>query len=150
MSFLAVFYQDLKERRVTWFIFPLIATCAAFLLYYHIPEGVFYITILINLIFICVMFLAIYFYSRFRIKKNMSQTFGLGDGLMFLALTFTFPNLSFLILFVFSLIFSLLLFLATKSRSKFQTVPLAGYMSLFFSIVYIGHWVDIFPNPYLY
>jgi hypothetical protein len=37
---------------------------------------------------------------------------------------------------VFSLVFSLVLHLALQYKNKEKTVPLAGYMSLFFGVVY--------------
>lgn len=72
----------------------------------------------------------------------------MGDALLFFALTFSFSSVSYLILFVFGLIFSLTIHLLLKHKSKHKNVPLAGYLSLFFSLAYLGHWIGFFP--YLY
>ncbi|MEM9680624.1 MAG: hypothetical protein AAF901_09895, partial [Bacteroidota bacterium] len=87
-------------------------------------------------------------YSNIKLKTSITKTFGLGDALLFLALAFTFANISFLVLFIFGLVFSLLLHVLLKHYSKFSTVPLAGYLSLFFAITYMAHWMGFLK--YLY
>jgi len=72
----------------------------------------------------------------------------MGDALLFFALAFSFSSASYLILFVFGLIFSLTLHLLLKHKSQHKNVPLAGYLSLFFSLAYFGHWIGFLP--YLY
>ena len=78
----------------------------------------------------------------------MSQTFAIGDVLLLLALTFTFSIITFWVLFVSGLVFSLILHKLLKSGSKFKTVPLAGYLSLFFSITYISNWLGLINSVY--
>jgi apolipoprotein N-acyltransferase len=56
--------------------------------------------------------------------------------LFFVCIAFSFSIVSFLFLFIFALLFSLLLYLVLKHRQTEKTVPLAGYMSLFFAVVY--------------
>jgi hypothetical protein len=90
-----------------------------------------------NLLFVAVLLLVCYLYAAFKLKKNLlKEVFGLGDVLFFIFITFSFSIVSFFVLFVFSLIFSLILHLAMQSRQSEKTVPLAGYMSLFFGVVY--------------
>ena len=79
----------------------------------------------------------------------MEDTFGLGDLLLFIALAFTFASVSFIILFVFGLLFSLILHLLFKNKSKLKTVPLAGYLSLFFLVAYLSHWFGLLPTLYI-
>jgi hypothetical protein len=52
------------------------------------------------------------------------------------------------VLFVFGLIFSLLIHIVIKKNSKFNTVPLAGYLCLFFTIAFIGQWSGIIQSLY--
>jgi hypothetical protein len=143
-----VLFQDIKERQVYWFLFPIIGLCAGILLYQNMFLQLFYTTVLMNLAFILVLIGVVYLYSKLKLKTSISETFGLGDGLLFLALVFSFSSISFIILFVFGLIFSLLLHMVLKKRSKHQTVPLAGYLSLFFSIAYLSHWAGILESVY--
>ncbi|MCD2257584.1 hypothetical protein KWG70_00040 [Psychroserpens sp. XSD401] len=144
-----IFYQDIKERQVYWFLFPLVALCAGVLLYQNMLPELFFTTIIINLLFMVVLLLVVYLYSRIKLKTQISKTFGLGDGLLFLALIFTFSSVSFLILFVFGLVFSLVIHLAVKKKSEFTTVPLAGYLSLFFALTYSSHWLGLIKSVYV-
>jgi len=87
-----IFIQDLKERQVFWFLFPILGLCTGFLLYQNaLPE---------------------------------------------------------LVLPVFSLIFSLILHLFLSRNSTLKTVPLAGYMSLFFACVYTSNWFGLINSVY--
>lgn len=143
-----VLLQDIKERKVYWFLFPIIALCSSVLLYQNTFWELFYATILINLAFVCVLIGVVFLYSKLKLKTALSSTFGLGDGLLFLALIFSFSSVSFFILFVFGLVFSLVLHLFLKRKTKQETVPLAGYLSLFFVIAYVSHWVGILNAVY--
>lgn len=143
-----VFIQDRKDREVYWFLFPIIALASGVLLYNNLLPELFYITLLINLLFIIILITVVFFYSKFKLKTTITKTFGLGDGLLFIALVFTFSSVSFMILFVFGLLFSLLIHVVFKKNSKYKTVPLAGYLSLFFAIAYLSYWLDITPNIY--
>lgn len=143
-----VFLQDIKERQVYWFLFPVIAICSGILLYNKMSTEVFFMTLLINMLFVLVLLGVVYLYSKIKLKTELSQTFGLGDRLMFSALVFTFSSISFITLFVFGLIFSLAIHLVLKRNSKYKTVPLAGYMSLFFAISYVSYWTGILKSVY--
>lgn len=143
-----VFLQDIKERQVYWFLFPIIVICSGILLYNSLSAEVFFMTLLINMLFVLILLGVVYLYSKFKLKTELSQTFGLGDGLLFSALAFTFSSISFITLFVFGLIFSLAIHLVLKRKSKYKTVPLAGYMSLFFAICYVSYWVGILKSVY--
>jgi len=149
VTLLLVFYQDVKERKAYWFAFPIIALCCGFLFYQNSLLELFYGSIVINLIFIGVLLTIIYLYSKFKLKTDFKNTFGLGDTLLFLALAFSFSSVSFITLFVFSLIFALVLHLLFKKKSKLQTVPLAGYMSLFFCLVYVAFWLGFVNQLYI-
>ena len=143
-----VFIQDRKDREVYWFLFPIIAFATGVLLYNSMLPELFYITLIINLLFIIILFTVVFLYSKFKLRTTITDTFGLGDGLMFMALAFTFSSISFMILFVFGLIFSLIIHVIFKKKSKHKTVPLAGYLSLYFIIIYISYWLGITPNIY--
>jgi hypothetical protein len=143
LALIMVFLQDLKERQVYWFLFPLIAICSGIILYRQMFSELFLITLIINIAFVLILLSSVVLYSNLKMKQSITKTFGLGDGLLFLALAFTFPSVTFLILFVFGLIFSLIIHLFSKNQAKSTTVPLAGYLSLFFAIAYLGNWVGL-------
>lgn len=143
-----VLIQDIKERQVYWFLFPLIGLCAGILLYQNTFSQLFYTTIVINLAFVLILLTVIFLYSKLKLKTSISNTFGLGDSLLLFAFIFSFSSISFIVLFVFGLIFSLILHLILKKNSRHQSVPLAGYLSLFFAIVYISNWIGILESVY--
>lgn len=149
LALIIVFLQDIKERQVYWFLFPIIAICSGILLYMQMFLELFYTTLIINIAFVLVLLSIVVLYSNLKMKQSITKTFGLGDGLLFLALAFTFPSITFLILFVFGLLFSLVIHLFSNKLSKFPTVPLAGYLSLFFAIIYLGHWIGFLNFLYL-
>ncbi len=148
-SLLIVFWQDLKVREVYWFLFPIVAFTSGTLLFSKMFSELFYITLVINISFVLILILVIFIYSKIKLKSSIEKVFGLGDGLIFLALAFTFSSVSFLILFIFGLIFSLILHLVLKNKSEYTSVPLAGYLSLFFSISYISHWSGLLKTVYI-
>jgi len=147
-TFLFVFFQDIKERQVYWFLFPIIGLCCGVLLYKkQIPEIVLY-TVTTNVLFVVSLLVIVFMYSKFKLKTAFKNTFGLGDVLFFFAIAFSFSSISFIILFVFALIFSLVLHLFLKRKSTYKTVPLAGYMSLFFACIYVTHWLGFINTIY--
>jgi hypothetical protein len=67
---------------------------------------------------------------------------------LFIGLIFSFSTISFLTIFVFSLLFTLVTHLIIKQYSKLQSVPLAGYISLFFGLTYLSYWSGITTSLY--
>src|SRR5690606_12987489 len=104
---------------------------------------------LLNIITMSIIILICYLYSKFIMKKEfINGSIGIGDILLFIFLCLTFSSIAFIILLAFSLIFSLLLHQIAKQKKNNLTVPLAGYISLFFAAIYI---VSFFITPsYLY
>lgn len=146
-AFVAVAYEDIKHRSVHWFWFPLIGVCSAVLLYQNVSQTLFIESVLSNLVYISVLIGVIYVYATYKLKMKLSETFGLGDGMLFTAFIFSFPRMSFLVVFVFGLVFSLVVHIILK-KSKTETVPLAGYMSLFFALIYLAHWMGLYTSIY--
>ncbi|MDC1265800.1 hypothetical protein N8009_03305 [Flavobacteriaceae bacterium] len=146
-AFVSVVYQDLKDRSVYWFLFPAIGICAGTLFFKETSVGFFLEAILLNLLFIGLLLGVIFLYTTYKLKMKLSDAFGLGDGLLFVALAFSFAQLTFMIVFVFGLVGSLLLHLVLKKYST-ETVPLAGYMSVFFALAYGAHWMGFLTTVY--
>mgnify|MGYP000170956549 CR=1 FL=1 len=82
-------------------------------------------------------------------KKRIFEVFGQGDLLFFILLGVSLPILSFLMVFVFSLIFSLVVFILLKGRFTKQTVPLAGLQSLFLALTIIANKLFASINLFL-
>lgn len=134
--FFLIFFQDSKDRKVYWFLYPIIGILVFVL---HIKEISIYPALInggFNLGFVSLLILVCFVYAKLKLQQPLIEVFGLGDILFFIAIAFSFSMVSFLILFVFALLFSLLLHLVLKRRQTDKTVPLAGNMALFFGVVY--------------
>jgi len=148
LTFLLVFYQDVKERLVWWLLFPFIGLICGTLYIFETSFELFLYSILFNSTFVLILLSTIFLYTKFKMRVHIKETIGMGDVLLFFALTCTFSLISFITLFVFSLVLSLLLHLVLSKREIQKTVPLAGYMSLFFAISYLANWSELITNLY--
>ncbi|WP_298140177.1 general secretion pathway protein [Flavobacterium sp.] len=131
-------WQDIKERLVYWFCYPLVGILGFFNQKPFLEVDTIIVNSLVNLSLTATVILILWVYCKIILKKKLiNQSIGMGDVLFFLALTFCFSIVSFYVLFVFSLFFSLLMhFLLKKSYKEHTTIPLAGYMAVFFAFVY--------------
>lgn len=147
-AFGAVLYQDIRERAVFWFLFPLIALCAGMLFYFGTVPELFYMATLLNVAFVVLLLLAVFLYGRLKLRTAFSSVFGLGDVLFFFAVCCSFSTVSFIVVFCSALVFSLILHLLVSKNQTPETVPLAGYMGLFFGLVYLGSWLGLVQSVY--
>lgn len=143
---LIIFFQDVKERRVYWFLFPFIGISLGWLNRLELGTQQFLIQGIVNLGIVLVVLSILFGYAKFKIKRPFNQVFGLGDLLFFLVISFSFPTISFIVLFVGGVLFSGSLHLA--SFGKKETVPLAGYMALFFAICLLVNELCLFQSIY--
>lgn len=145
-----ILYQDVKERAVWWFLFPVFAITAGCLFFRESIMDFFLLNILFNIATTAVIFTFSFFYALLKMKVSFfKEAIGLGDLLFFLGLTMAFPTASFIVILVFSMIFSLGLHTAAYRKRKNLTVPLAGYASLFLILVYLTNWSGLYKNLYL-
>jgi hypothetical protein len=140
---LTIFYQDIRERKVTLILILSGIVLGGFLHFQKQATIVFLSNSMVNLIAISLIFSLLWLYTKFKLKKRIQEVFGLGDLLFFCLLAVSLPIISFLVIFVFSLIFSLFVFMLIKSSLKNKTVPLAGLQSIFLAIILV---LDIFIN----
>lgn len=137
LSLTTVFIQDYKQRLVYFFLYPLIGILALFL---HLKEAnlqVMEMAFLTNLFFVLLLTGVCALYAKFKLRQKLHDVLGFGDMLFFIFISFSFSTISFITFFVFSLLFSLLLHIVFKGKNENKTVPLAGYMSLFFAVIYL-------------
>lgn len=135
--FFIVFYQDNKDRFVYWFLYPLIGLLVFSIQIGSVKIFLALVNVSLNLLFVSFLLLTSYLYSKIRLQAaSFKDVFGAGDILFFIFISFSFATASFLVLFVFALFFSLLLHLLFKHKNTDKTVPLAGYMALFFGSIY--------------
>lgn len=150
---LVVFYQDYKDQMVSWYLFPLLAIAFGINFYVMIGEHLSYFlySIAFNCCMVFLILLILFLYSRLKMKMQfINTTFGLGDILMLFAIAVGFPSYTYLILLSVSILFALICHFALKKRYTYQTIPLAGYLSLFFSLVLLMDYIHFSPNLYTY
>lgn len=145
---LIILYQDVTERKAYWFWFPLLIVLYSSVHLEHVVWQVFTLTSMLNLTIVGFFLLIIALYAKLKLRVNPRHVFGLGDALLFLALAFTFSTVSFITTFVFALVFALSIHVVFKKQSKFNTVPLAGYMSVFYAITYVAYWCNSIDSLY--
>lgn len=148
---LLIFYQDIRTRLVWWWLFPLVGILGGAIYYFEGNEENFLYNIGVNLVITSTILGILYLYATLVLRKKFfEESFGLGDVLLFYALSFCFPSLTFIILFSFSMLFSSVLFIYFKGRTKISTVPLAGFMALFFALIIIVNMLTTNLGLYLY
>ena len=153
----AICYQDAKDRLVYWFLFPLSGGILGLLHYKAVGATEFIMTIGINMFLVAFILLLLRVYARnLRNFKGLLEVFGLGDVFMLLVLGVSCATVAFLVLLVFGLVFSLVLHLVlekvTLSRKRthpHNSVPLAGYLSLFFGVVLLAQWFNVYTPLYV-
>ena len=141
-------YQDIKERLVYWFLFPLLGILVGILFFTQTLPELFLTSVLINLIIICIFYLVIVLHSFLVLKKSFKEVIGWGDILMFFFLIFTFSSVSFTVTFIGAIFFSFIAHILLKKKFENKTVPLAGYMSIFYSITYLAFWSGAINSLY--
>ncbi len=141
-------FQDIKERQIYWILLPIVAGLCSVLFYKSTLQELFFNAVLLNFSFVLLLILIIFVYSKIKHKSNFFNVIGLGDVLLFFGLALSFSTISFIVIFISALIFSLALHLLLKQKSTFNTIPLAGYMSLFFAITYISFWSGVINGLY--
>lgn len=140
-----IFRQDTNDRMVYWFLYPLVAVLAYMLQVQYLGFAPAFINAAINLFLVMLVLAVSYLYAVAVMKKRfLNESIGAGDILFFVCLPFTYATAAFVVLFVFSLVFSLLMHLVLSRKQADKTVPLAGYMSLFFATVYVA---SLFTEP---
>ena len=130
-----IFLQDIKERKVYIWLLIVAIILNGVLYYQNTIHQLFLLNISINLILIFLLIFILFLYTKFKMKINLSLALGLGDVLFFFVFAVGFPIETFLLLFISSLIFSLILFILIKSELKNKTVPLAGLQALFLVLI---------------
>lgn len=146
--FACIAVQDGKDRMVYWVLYLVAAfLCAAI----QIKVRGYEVTMVnsgINLGFVTIIIFAGLLYARLKMRQPfLNAAIGAGDLLLFVGLCFSFNTIVFVVLFVFSLVFSLVVHQVAKNK-KHATVPLAGYMSIFFAAIYL---ISFFiPDQYLF
>ncbi len=126
-----VFYQDIKHRFIHVFMPLLIFITSYFFLYFDDMND--YANILNNIGFfiLSISILIIYMSIKNKGFQNPFQNyFGLGDLFYYMSIAPLFILKNYVIYFILSLIFSLLMYILFRKKMNSQTIPLAGFAAL--------------------
>lgn len=126
-----LFFQDVKERKVSLWILISSMLIGGIIHFLNQSWISFLVSICINFSFICLVFGLLVLYAKLKMKQTIFKVFGKGDLLFFFVMAISLPLVSFIVVFVFSLLFSIVVFRLLKPKLNHKTVPLAGFQSVF-------------------
>lgn len=144
-------FQDIKDREVTWMLFPFLGSCLGLTYGLQVGASVFTYVIMVNLILTTCVLLLLYAITKLIFKKPfLDVSFGLGDLLFLYVLALGFPTMTFVYILVGSLLFSLMAFFLMKILLQTKTVPLAGLMGIFLMALSLLALMPGTPSLYAY
>ena len=140
ISLVFIAFQDIKDQLIWWFLPIVYGICGGYLFFQNSQENLYPYMLALNTVFL-IGVLAVMWLIPIIIKSgtSMRRSFGLGDILMMLAMAMSFSFFQFLLFLVCTLLFSMCVH--TFLKKKKEEIPLAGYMSLFLTVVYLGAWI---------
>ena len=132
---LIIIVQDLKYRAIHVSL-PLLLVIVALIINY-LDFKLNFTHMLYNVLFVGLNILGLFLYFSIKEKRlynPVDTMLGLGDILFFLAIAPLFSLQAFIVFFVSGLIFSLGIHLITNMFKTIETIPLAGYLSIFLGL----------------
>lgn len=136
LSLLFVFFQDWKYRHIH-IILPIAILSFSFYIIQQ-SSNVVLKTMSYNIIFFLITLSVLTIYMSLKNKKFLNpfqNYFGLGDLLIYIAITPLFLLQNYILFFILSMVFAIILQLGLKKFIKQETVPLAGFSALFLILV---------------
>lgn len=126
------FYQDKKFRSIDIFIFAGIALISS--LYFHFSDYLIQ-GLIMNWIFTVIVISGLILCISIREKRPVNifkAHFGVGDLVFFIVVSPLFANQNFILFFITGIVFSCCMHvLMSQIKRSGETVPLAGYLSLY-------------------
>lgn len=148
---LLVFIQDWKFRKIH-VVLPLAVFAISFFL---IPIKKYQLTeiVLYNAVFFLITLGFLTLYMSLKSKKFLNpflHYFGLGDLLFYIAVSPLFLLKNYILFFILSLVFAIIMQFGLKRFIKENTVPLAGFSALFLFIVLMKDYFLTFQKLTLF
>ncbi|RKR09087.1 hypothetical protein C8C83_0687 [Flavobacterium sp. 90] len=147
LCLISVFIQDWKFRRIHIVLPLLIFSLSIFLI---VPKTDNLAKIIIfNLGFFLITLGILTIYMSVKSKKFLNPFhyyFGLGDLLFYAAVSPLFLLKNYILFFIGSLLFAILMQFVLKKIIKEETVPLAGFSSLFLFIIILKDYLMFFQK----
>lgn len=136
MVLIGIAYQDVKLRAIH-FILPLLLFVAAIGIWSFTSAVVFReLVFSAGFLFLCLFAIVIQFSLKEKALSNpFNKVFGVGDIAYLLAVIPLFSFRNYLVYIVTGMIFSLLLHVIIQQFQQQNTIPLAGYLSVYLVLV---------------
>ena len=131
LCLLAICFQDFRERKLYAWLIIITAILLSFTYFLKTSTTQYMVNIGLNVGIVILIIGILFLYAKLKLKTALSNVLGLGDILFFIVIAISFPISTFVVLFSFSLLFSLVLYLVAKPSLKDENVPLAGLQALF-------------------
>jgi|TARA_R110000851_G_scaffold327695_1_gene497517 hypothetical protein len=147
-----ILFQDYRNRQVYTFLFPIFGILGSYLFFLNSKIEYYFFSVCINLGIILIVVLLNYLFAEVVLKmKLLNEAMGLGDIFFFIAFAISFPTVTFINFFVFSILFTFVIHFALSKllKNKNRYIPLAGYMSLFLMGIYSVSWLGLYDYIYL-
>jgi hypothetical protein len=144
---LRVFYEDIKDRKITFIVLVILLLLGGFIHSQHQNLWVFFLSSLLNLSIVLTIIMVLYVYANFKLKTSLSKVFGLGDAFFFIVMAVSFPTATFLVLFATSLLFSFVIAVLFKKTLK-KFIPLAGLQALYIGLTLASNQLFHIINLY--
>ncbi len=142
--------QDMKERRISWVLLPLLLGSFLAQGLFLIPVGELLRYTIFNISFILLQLLVLTAYMSIKNKKLVNiinSHLGIGDVLFFITATAAFSPVNFIVFYIIGLLLTLIFFTAfsrfVKNVSK--EIPLAGAMAaVMIVLLLVNQWMPKF------
>lgn len=156
VTYLSICYQDFKHREVYLFTYAVLYSIFLIaILTNRFPLNIDFIIINTCILVAVICLLLIYYLLRYQDATviRLKASVGWGDILMLPAFVVCFSPGNLIVVFILSLVLSLIFFVVSNSRpSRVKTIPLAGIQSLVLSVLLFADFfgflkmqVDYFP-----
>lgn len=142
-----IFIQDLKFRMIH-ILLPLSIFCIAIYNYYFLNKMRLNIVLINTFFFIGTMvILLLYMVIKNKQFLNPFQNyFGFGDFLFYLSITPLFALKNYILYFIFSMVFAIIIQKTFTKKINQENVPLAGLSALFLALILIFDFVSDFQK----
>ena len=144
-------YQDFKDRMVVWLLFPMMGIILSLMHIAHSTIQQMLVFGTINILLVTAVILLLRLVVKLVLKKEfLNVSIGMGDLLFFYAFALGFPTITFLCLFISSILFATIISFIIRFSSHHSSVPLAGLMAVFLISIHLLSLLPINPSLYQY
>jgi hypothetical protein len=136
IGLITVFLQDLKHRHIH-VLLPILLFIISYIIFKK-KQFLGYEVVAYNILFVLLTLVLLVTYMSIKNKSYLNpfeNYFGLGDLLFYIAITPLFVTYNYILFFILSMLFSVVLQLVFSKSMKVKTVPLAGFSALFLILV---------------